>query len=181
MELEIPCKALTDIGLNELAQGLLQTYRANEPSCTIVRLEEIDLKGNRLSPASLIDLSAIVQLACNDLRDLDLSSNQLCINSTTILEDWQQFLRALSKCCVLRRLDLSNNQLGAKAFEVLARVYGQESPIDLVLPADLVAMVEFAGLNDATRSLSIASTLDEHHSHEDEAKGSARRNSRHGV
>ena len=53
---------------------------------------------------------------------------------------------------MLRKIDLSGNTLGPKAFEILAKVYSQEKPIDFVLPARLLdnsreLTSDFGGLN----------------------------------
>lgn len=103
----------------------------------MVLLEELCLKDNGLTVASLSGLTSVMDLVRNDLKDLDLSDNAISVNDPDDVIPWEGFLQSLSKCCVLRRLDLSGNQLGTKAFEVLARVYAKEGPIDLVLPEEL--------------------------------------------
>ena len=55
---------------------------------------------------------------------------------------------------MLRRIDLSGNALGAKALEVLSRVYSQEGSIDLILPPDIAESLVFDGLDSGMRRLS---------------------------
>lgn len=102
----------------------------------VVRLEELCLKGCGLDANSLRALIVVIQLAGDDLRDLDLSYNAINIVTEEEVEIWEVFLTSFKKCCVLRRLDLSGNALGHKAFEVLARVYATEDAVDLVLSAE---------------------------------------------
>ena len=182
LELEIQSKILTDDGLAELAQGVAHIYHANTQDRTFIRLEELNLRDNGLTPRSFSYLTAIIGNASFDLRDLDLSDNILSIQSAEDLDLWEQFLRALSTCCTLRRLDLSNNTLGWKAYELLARVYSQEDPVDFVLPTNLSPVQEFFRPNDATRKLSIDFPLDDQASHdEDPIRTTTRKGSRHGV
>ena len=137
VEIDLRSKQLTDAGFSEFSESLERTLSYNGPQGTVVLLEELCLKANRLTVASLQCLTPIIQLAAQDLRDLDLSNNMISVNDPDDVIPWEAFLQSLSNCCVLRRLDLSGNDLGTKAFEVLARVYAREEPIDLVLPEDL--------------------------------------------
>ena len=114
-------------GFSEVADALLSTLWSDE---TVVVLDELSLRGNQLTATSLKALAAIVKLAASDLRDLDLSENNLVIESEADVLAWEQFLSSFSNCCVLRRLDLSGNPLGARGFEVLAKMYGREAPLE---------------------------------------------------
>lgn len=192
VELDVSSRCLTDDGLKELARGLLQTYQANSRDRVIIRLEELNLRDNQLTPASLEELALVFPHACRDLRDLDLSSNNICINSRRHEEAWEAFLRSFSQSCVLRRIDFSGNHLGAKAFEILLKVYSQESPIDFVLPSHLSptglsksplskALAEqISGVEASTREMSIASRSDSTDQEEDARVGRTR-TSKHGV
>lgn len=100
------------------------------------RLEELCLKDNQLTVASLQALTPLVELASNDIRDLDLSSNNITINTEDEVVIWESFLVSFERCCTLRRIDWSGNALGPRAFEVLLRVYAKERPVDLNLPED---------------------------------------------
>ena len=133
VEIDLRSKNLTDRGFAELSEGLTKALQHNEPLGSIVLLEELCLKANKLTVISLEHLTPIIELVANDLRDLDLSDNLISINDPDDVLSWESFLTALSRCCVLRRLDLSGNDLGTKGFEVLARVYAREEPIDAEL------------------------------------------------
>ena len=94
-------------------------------------MEELSLKGNQLTTDSLVLIGKIVSLAAHDLKDLDLSDNLITVFTARDAAAWGFFLSSFSRCCVLRRVDLGGNGLGPKAFEILARVYGKEDPLDL--------------------------------------------------
>ena len=121
-------------GWSELTSALILTLRSTEK---VVVLEELCLRGNQLSATSLKDLAEIVELAAGDLRDLDLSENDLVIENEADVQAWERFLSSFARCYVLRRLDLSGNSLGAKGFEVLAKMYGREAPLELSLNSAL--------------------------------------------
>ena len=170
VELDVSGKILTDNGINEVAQALITTIEFEGEHGKVMRLEELCLKNNQLTVSSLMPLAEVIALAACDLRDLDLSDNLINIKTTEDAEAWELFLKSFSKCCVLRRIDLGGNALGPKAFEVLARVYGSEEPLDLpattrpyaedgLAPGD--DSVGIDGLEQRTRRMSVASDPDE--------------------
>ena len=188
IELDISSKALTDTGCVEVARGLLQTYLGNHEDNYIIWLEELNLSDNGITPASLWTLSKVVRLACDHLKEFDLSDNALCIKSVDDAHCWEYFLRSLSKCCLLRKLDLSGNDIGCKGFEILTRSYGQEPPLDFVLPSQLSARgytrssisASIEGLENAISDLSIGpntSTVNR----EDTTKIGKSKSSKHGA
>ena len=128
---------MTDEGFAEVASALVESLRYDGDQGRVVRLEELCVTNNRLSTTSLQALSPIIRLASNDLRDLDLSENDITINTEADVAIWEDFLSSFKNCCVLRRIDLSGNALGPRAFEVMTRVYAKQDAVDLVLPADL--------------------------------------------
>ncbi|QIW99150.1 hypothetical protein AMS68_004668 [Peltaster fructicola] len=65
----------------------------------------------------------------HDLKTLNVSRNNVVIDDSVSAKQWEIFLRSFSGSMKLRRLDLSGNKLGAKAFEVFARVYELEDHI----------------------------------------------------
>lgn len=134
VELDVSGRALTSEGLCEVASALITSidYEADENG-RIVRLEELCLRESQLNTQSLLYLAQIISMVAEDLRDLDLSENFITITTDEHVAAWEVFLSSFSKCCVLRRIDLSGNALGPRAFEVLARVYAKESPVDLAL------------------------------------------------
>lgn len=104
-------------------------YQSAQGRCS--RLEELSLKDNQLTIASLQALTPVVRLACRDLRDLDLSNNMIAVDTEDGVAIWESFLLSFEHCCALRRIDWSGNPLGTRAFEVLLRMYAKERPIDL--------------------------------------------------
>lgn len=132
VELDVSGKHLTDTGFAELALGLTCSLTCEGEHGKVVRLEELCLAGNSLSAASLWLLSQVVRLAADDLRDLDVSGNGITVANEEEAWAWELFLRSFRSCVVLRRLDFSGNCLGSRAFEIFARVYGREEPLDFL-------------------------------------------------
>ena len=126
LELDISGKQLGDDELAQLLPTLEDCIRHQGESGPILILEDLCLKHNKLTVASLRHLMRLLALVSQDLRDLDLSDNQITIQTQEDRQIWQDFLETLSAFCVLRRLDLSGNALGTKAFELLERVYAHE-------------------------------------------------------
>ncbi len=137
MEIDVSGRALTDEGLLETANAFTSSALFDDEHGKVVILEELALKGNQLTAGSLSALSRVVALAAHDLRDLDLSDNFISVATTEETAAWEVFLESFSRCCVLRRIDFSGNPLGPRAFEVLARVYGKEEPVDILSISDL--------------------------------------------
>lgn len=127
-------KALTHEGFKVVADALARSIQHNEDRGPVVRLEELCLRDNKLHAGSLRALAGVIRLAAHDLRDLDLSDNDVSITTREECDAWETFLKSFARCCMLRRLDLSGNPLGPKAFEILTRVYSQEPPINLLGP-----------------------------------------------
>lgn len=169
IDLDTSGRALTSEGLAEIASALVKTIKYEDNNGKIARLEELCLRDSKIDTRSLPHLARIISLAAHDLRDLDLSENSITITTVDEIAVWEDFLHSFSKCCVLRRIDLSGNALGSRAFEVLARVYGNEDPVDLILTPDMDASfvrptMGIGGINQAgsvlgspVRKLSIAS------------------------
>lgn len=137
VELDISSKGLKDEGFFEVASALVESLSYDGIQGRCVRLEELCIKENQLTAASLHALAPIIRLASNNLRDLDLSGNAISISTEDEVALWEEFLTSFEQCCTLRRIDLSGNALGPRAFEVLVRVYAKEGPLDIILPPDL--------------------------------------------
>ena len=120
-------------GFPEFATALISTLRSGDGQQRVVVLEELCLRGNQLGNDSFEPLAEIVKLAAGDLKDLDLSENDFVIESELDVLAWERFLSSFSGCFVLRRWDLSGNPLGTKGFEILAKMYGREAPLELLL------------------------------------------------
>ena len=136
VDIDVSGKALSDEGLQEVAKALIKSMTYDGEHGKVVRLEEVCLKENKLTAKCLRSLAGVVALAAEDLRDLDLSENSICIITDQQAADWEEFLESFSRCYALRRIDLGGNALGRRAFEILARVYGKSEPIDDLLAFD---------------------------------------------
>ena len=158
-----------------MASALVQSLSYDGDQGRVVRLEELCLTNNWLSATSLQALSSITRLASYDLRDLDLSENNITIDTEIEVAIWEDFLMSLKNCCLLRRIDFSGNMLGPRAFEVMTRVYAKQEAVDLVLPADFEHIqskqrrtsTDTAGLGRRMRKMSFVSHPDDWDSDED--------------
>ncbi|KAI9825399.1 MAG: hypothetical protein M1832_001129 [Thelocarpon impressellum] len=137
IELHASGKRLGDEGLLAVVEGLRKALSCRDGPVTS-RLEELGLSGNELTASSMRHLGGVIKLAADDLKDVDLSCNQITVATDEQATAWESFLRSFRKSSVLRRLDLSGNALGSRAFEILARVYTREAPLDMseVTPAE---------------------------------------------
>ena len=158
-----------------MASALVQSLIYDGDQGKVVRLEELCLINNRLSATSLQALSSVIRLASNDLRDLDLSENDIIVDTESEVAIWEDFLMSFKNCCLLRRIDFSGNTLGSRAFEVMTRVYARQEAVDLVLPTDLEqtqirqrrTSTDITGLGRRMRTMSIVSDSDVWGSDED--------------
>ena len=180
---------MTDEGFAEVALALVETLKYDGDQGKVVRLEELCLTNNRLSATSLQALSPIIRLASNDLRDLDLSENNITIDTEAEATLWEDFLISFKQCCSLRRIDLSGNALGLRAFEVLTRIYAKQDAVDLGFPAnfehvdsdDRRTLTDTAGLERTLSKISVVSRSDGWSSDRDQnPKFDGHKGSRHG-
>lgn len=174
VELDVTGKALGEEGFLAFADVLMGASEYDGEHGRVLHLEELCLKSNKLNVSCLPALARIVRLAAFDLRDLDLSDNQFTVMSIQDADAWQEFLGSFGDCCLLRRVDLSGNALGARAFEVLARVYTRQPIIDWSLEDDMETMLlegtpsrrstsgDMEALNRQTRNLSLGSAFETH-------------------
>lgn len=130
VELDITGKSLGNDGFATVAVALVTSIDYTGEYGKVVKLEELSLRDNKIDISSLPALGQVIRLAAEDIRDLDVSNNLICVNTHREAQVFEEFLRCFSECCVLRRLDFSGNQLGPKAFGILAKRYGQEEPMD---------------------------------------------------
>lgn len=89
---------------------------------------ELHFGRNKLTVKSLPALARVVELGSDCLRDLDLSNNELKIETKEEMEIWEGFLKSFGQCSMLKRLNLGGNPLGPFGQEILAKVYIQ-SPL----------------------------------------------------
>ncbi|GKZ80726.1 hypothetical protein AnigIFM56816_004953 [Aspergillus niger] len=136
LEIDVTGKELTDEGFKQFIDILIECikYKHAGHSKSIALVTELHLQGNQLTVESLAKLAEVVTLSEGDLRELDLSKNQLHIETAQDVEKWEAFLKAFKHCCLLKKLDLSGNPLGCLGLEHFARVY-LKSDLDW-LPSD---------------------------------------------
>jgi Leucine Rich repeat len=125
LEIDIASKELTDQGLALFIDDLIACleFRDSDHPQGIGRLTEFHLQNNALTTHSLKKLSRIIALSAGDLRELDLSGNEIRIVTPEQRLSWQQFLESFNTCYMLKKLDFSHNPLGPRGIEILARVY----------------------------------------------------------
>ena len=129
VELDVSGKKLTDAGFAKVAYALVESLGYDSDQGKVARLEELCLRDNHLHAKSLHALTPVIKLSSYDLRDLDLSDNNITINTDEDVATWENFLLSFSRCCVLRKIDFRGSALGSRAFEVLLRVYAKEMTV----------------------------------------------------
>lgn len=138
LDIKAPGKLLGDEGAIYLFDGL----EISLTICSSLALVDLDLSGNAITTRSLARLAPILGKARYDFQTLNLSNNNIQVESTEQAKEWKKFLQAFQPCVSLRRLDLSDNtSLGHLALEILARVHTRERRIN-PLPATGLESVE---------------------------------------
>jgi Leucine-rich repeat (LRR) protein len=84
---------------------------------------ELHLQKNELTAQSLARLGEVIALSAGDLRELDLSQNDIRVKTPEEQMMWRDFLLSFKNCYMLKKLDLGSNPLGPAGVEILARVY----------------------------------------------------------
>lgn len=153
---------MTPEGFFELGPALVKSMEYECEQGKVVRLEELSLSDSKLDARCLPMLGRIVASASENLRDLDLSRNDIKITTDTEAAAWELFLSSFSNCCRLRRIDLSGNSLDYRAFEILTRVYSRETTVEAALLSDDTAGSREEQLGRMTRNLSLASNPESH-------------------
>ncbi|GKZ25379.1 hypothetical protein AbraIFM66951_008303 [Aspergillus brasiliensis] len=124
LEIDVTGKELTDDGFEQFIDVLIECIKFGDAKDkSLARVTELRLQGNQLTVESLAKLAEVVALSTGDLRELDLSKNQLRIETAEDVEKWVAFLKAFEKCYLLKKLDLGSNPLGRLGIEHFARVY----------------------------------------------------------
>ncbi|RAQ48222.1 leucine rich repeat protein [Aspergillus flavus] len=119
LEIDIANKTLTDQDLSIFIDDLLECIRED-----LAKVVEFHIQGNSLTIKSLPKLGEAIALNAGEMRELDISNNNINISPSP--EDkamWCQFLNSFKNCYMLKKLDLGGNPLGPVGLEVLARVY----------------------------------------------------------
>nr|POE47059.1 hypothetical protein CFP56_00391 [Quercus suber] len=146
VDLQAPDKCLGDDGLCALAGGLKIALRSG----TRLAIEDLNLSGNALTTASLQLLAPIIRLAKHDLKTLNLSNNNIRVETDGEAAQWQAFMQSFGECFRLRRLDLRNNgELGSRAMEILTRIHTREAKIDPIAPDWNDSVLSFLSDHDA--------------------------------
>jgi hypothetical protein len=129
LEICLTGKKLTDKGVAEMATALVEAVEQSWPDGTpCVVLEELQLSNNALTAGCLPDLAKIIRASASHIKDLDLSSNCISIQTQVEADGWRDFLQSFRHVCQLRRLVLSSNPLhGPVPMEILAQTYSQHS------------------------------------------------------
>ncbi|KAE8148249.1 hypothetical protein BDV25DRAFT_141964 [Aspergillus avenaceus] len=143
LEIDVADKNLTDQDFAQFIDDLLQCikYRDNEHTGGLAKVTELHIEGNKLTIESLPKLGEMVELSAGDLKDLDLSNNNIEVgDNKRDKEIWLKFLDSFKNCYMLKRLGLGNNPLGPVGMETLARVY-LKSDVDF-LEEDAEAVIE---------------------------------------
>ncbi|KAE8355399.1 hypothetical protein BDV28DRAFT_155429 [Aspergillus coremiiformis] len=136
LEIDIANKKLTDKDLSLFIDDLLECIKGD-----LAKVTEFHLQGNSLTIKSLPKLGEIIALNAGELRELDISNNNINISPKS--EDkivWCGFLGSFKNCYMLKKFDLGGNPLGSVGMENLARVY-IKSDLDF-LESDAEAIVE---------------------------------------
>ena len=118
-------KNITDAEFNDLLKALqaCMHFRDEEHPDGAAKITELHLSGNQLTLTSLGKLIEVIAESCADLREIDLSRNQIEICDQEQKYAWLAFLRAFNACCMLKKVDFSGNVLGIGGMEMLARAY----------------------------------------------------------
>ncbi|QKX63349.1 uncharacterized protein TRUGW13939_10519, partial [Talaromyces rugulosus] len=136
LEIDMADKCLTDEGLCMFTADLkrLLEFKNDKYPDGIAKLTGLNLQGNKLTVSCLRELGELIRLSAQDLRELNLSNNQITIkdyNSRVEAQEWELFLTSFSQCCVLKKVDFSDNSIGDTGMDIFARVYIQ-SELDFV-------------------------------------------------
>ncbi|PLN84709.1 leucine rich repeat protein [Aspergillus taichungensis] len=133
LEIDVTGRDLEDAGLAEFIGDLIRyiEYKEEGHADGVVKVTELRLRGNKLTVRSLDKLAEVVRLSAADLRELDLSQNDIRVETAEDKSVWSAFLGAFQNCFLVRKLDLSGNAIGPVGVEVLARAY-VKSELDFV-------------------------------------------------
>ncbi|KAL4908345.1 hypothetical protein BDW74DRAFT_175034 [Aspergillus multicolor] len=125
LEIDLTGKCLTDEGFSQFIDDLIECvrYRGEAHPVGLAKVTEFHLQGNNLSVFSLAKLGEVIANNPGDLRELDLSNNDIRVVTAEEKAVWKSFLCSFKNCYVLMKLDISGNPLGVAGLEILANVY----------------------------------------------------------
>lgn len=141
LEIDLTGKGLTDDGFAEFIDDLISCIncRDAEHPLGLAKVTELHLQSNKLTVQSLLKLGDVIASSGGDLRELDLSRNDIRIVTEEEKTIWKLFLGSFKNCYMLKKLDLAGNPIGTAGLEILARGY-IKSDLDF-LEADAEAIV----------------------------------------
>lgn len=128
IEIDVSGRQLGEEGLALLCDAIEELAETK-----LSKVEELGLSGNDLTVECLRHLRRAIYM-CPDLRDIDISNNNITIRTSSDIEEWTSFLRSFRMLRGLRRLEASNNPIGDIGLEILLRVYASEK--DIFIPYD---------------------------------------------
>ncbi|KAI9367392.1 hypothetical protein BJX61DRAFT_551484 [Aspergillus egyptiacus] len=133
IEIDLTGKCLTDEGFAQFIDDLITCvqFRGADHPVGVAKVTEFHLQGNNLTVQSLAKLGEVIPHINGDLRELNLSQNEIRVQTAEEKKIWRVFLQAFKNCYMLKKLDLSGNPLGPAGLEVLACVY-TKSDLDFV-------------------------------------------------
>lgn len=117
---------LTDEGFERFIDTLTDSFSPPHD----FQVLELHFPGNKVTVKSLPALAKVVELGADCLRDLDLSNNELKVETKEEMKVWEGFLKSFERCSMLKRLNLGGNPLGSFGLELLAKIY-IESPLEV--------------------------------------------------
>lgn len=126
IDLKVPFKELGDNGINTMVHGIGRALSGGTHEASL-SLQHINLQGNDLTLAGCHGLESVLYATAGTMKTLDLSENDIRVESEQDMCLFEQFSLALIKLHPKCKVDLSGNkQLGSRAWEVFARVCAQE-------------------------------------------------------
>ncbi|KAL5337904.1 hypothetical protein BJX70DRAFT_219764 [Aspergillus crustosus] len=142
LEIDLTGKCLTDEGFAGFIDDLLECirYRDEQHPVGLAKVTEFYLQGNNLTVHSLVKLGEVITLSSGDIRELDLSQNDIRVESDEEKKLWKAFLASFKNCYILSKLDISGNLISPAGLEILACVY-LKSDLEY-LEADAEAIVK---------------------------------------
>jgi hypothetical protein len=158
LEICLRGKEMTDDSISEVVKSLLVAVEMHD-GISAFRLEELDLSNNTLTTTSLRRLVPLIEDSCYDIKDINLSDNNIRVETDQERDDWEAFLESFRRCRRMRRLDLSGNDLSKSLpLEIFLRVYSRHRWVDPVYlessPVTTYSMK--GGITEMTNSLHIS-------------------------
>ncbi|RDW65860.1 uncharacterized protein DSM5745_09599 [Aspergillus mulundensis] len=155
LEIDLTGKCLTDEGFSQFIDDLIECvrYRDEAHPVGLAKVTEFHLQGNNLTVHSMAKLGEIIAKNPGDLRELDLSNNDIRVVTAEEKDIWKSFLCSFKNCYVLTKLDISRNPLGVAGLEILANVYIKSDLEYLEADADAIVRENLGLAHDEDSAL----------------------------